>query len=78
LFTSAANALIAAMAAFLVGGSFVAMALNDLTWLTFALVAALDRVSAAACAEADGVSRECDGTLRRGIDPWQEPTRGIA
>lgn len=40
-----ATALIAAIVAFLVGGSFIAMALNDLTWLMFALVAALDRIS---------------------------------
>jgi probable O-glycosylation ligase (exosortase A-associated) len=46
LFTTA-NALIASMVGFLVGGSFIALALNDLTWLTFALVAALDRLSRA-------------------------------
>jgi putative inorganic carbon (hco3(-)) transporter len=37
-------AMLASMTAFLVGGTFVAMALNDLTWLTFALVIALDRL----------------------------------
>lgn len=36
------NSLAASMVAFLVGGSFVALMLNDLTWLTFSLVAALD------------------------------------
>jgi hypothetical protein len=41
-----ANALIASMVGFIVGGAFIALALNDLTWLTFALVAALDRLSA--------------------------------
>jgi putative inorganic carbon (hco3(-)) transporter len=46
LFTSA-NALIVSMVGFLVGGSFVASALNDVTWLTFAMVASLDRLSAA-------------------------------
>jgi putative inorganic carbon (HCO3(-)) transporter len=46
LFTSA-NALLASMVGFLVGGAFIALALNDLTWLTFALVAALDRLSQA-------------------------------
>ena len=40
-----ANALLASMAAFIVGGSFIAMALNDLTWLTFAAFGALDRLS---------------------------------
>jgi putative inorganic carbon (HCO3(-)) transporter len=49
LFLTAANALIASMTAFLVGGAFIALALNDLTWLSFGLVAVLDRISAAAC-----------------------------
>jgi probable O-glycosylation ligase (exosortase A-associated) len=49
LFTIA-NALIASMTAFIVGGAFLALALNDITWLTFAMVAALDRISVA-CAE---------------------------
>ena len=40
-----ANALMTSMSGFIVGGSFLALALNDLTWLTFALVAALDRIS---------------------------------
>jgi probable O-glycosylation ligase (exosortase A-associated) len=44
LFT-VANACIASMVGFIVGGSFLALALNDLTWLTFGLVAALDRLS---------------------------------
>ena len=38
-----ANALIISMAAFVVGGSFLSLAVNDLTWLTFGLVGALDR-----------------------------------
>jgi len=44
LFTMA-NALIVTQTGFLVGGAFLALAFNDLTWLTFALVAALDRLS---------------------------------
>ena len=55
LFVSVSNALVASMVAFLVGGAFVAMALNDLTWISFALTAALDRlfkrVSATATAD---------------------------
>jgi putative inorganic carbon (HCO3(-)) transporter len=39
-----AGALVASMAAFIVGGTFIALSINDLTWLTFAIVAALDRV----------------------------------
>ena len=38
-----ANALIISMAGFVVGGTFISFAVNDLTWLTFGLVAALDR-----------------------------------
>ena len=44
-----ANALMVSMAGFMVGGSFLTLALNDLTWLTFALMAALDRWSRKAC-----------------------------
>lgn len=40
-----ANGLIVSMSGFLVGGTFVSMALNELTWLAFALVACLDRLS---------------------------------
>jgi probable O-glycosylation ligase (exosortase A-associated) len=46
-YLTSANAIIASMVAFLVGGSFVSMTLNDLTWVTFGLLAALDRISAA-------------------------------
>lgn len=41
----AANALLASTVAFLVGGNFLSMAYNDLTWVTFGLVAALDLLS---------------------------------
>jgi probable O-glycosylation ligase (exosortase A-associated) len=40
-----ANGLLASLAAFVVGGSFIALALNDLTWVTFALFASLERLS---------------------------------
>ena len=40
---STANALIMSMAGFVVGGSFLSLAVNDLTWLTFGIVGALDR-----------------------------------
>jgi probable O-glycosylation ligase (exosortase A-associated) len=40
-----ANALLASQSAFVVGGAFIALALNDLTWITFALFASLDRLS---------------------------------
>jgi len=44
-----ANALMVSMGGFMVGGSFLTLALNDLTWLTFGLIAALDRWSSKAC-----------------------------
>ena len=50
LFTTA-NALLTSMTGFLVGGSFLALALNDVTWLTFGMVAAVDRLSIRMCAE---------------------------
>ena len=51
LFTMA-NCLIVSMSGFVVGGAFIALALNDLTWMTFGLVAALDNLSIAMLAEA--------------------------
>jgi probable O-glycosylation ligase (exosortase A-associated) len=46
------NALIASMVGFLIGGAFLSAALNDITWLTFGLIASLDRISLMMCAEA--------------------------
>ena len=51
LFFTMANALLTSMAGFIVGGAFLALALNDLTWLTFGMVAALDRLSVRMCDE---------------------------
>ncbi|MEO8256565.1 MAG: O-antigen ligase family protein [Acidobacteriota bacterium] len=45
-----ANGLLTSMTGFVIGGAFLSLAYNDLTWLTFGLVAALDRVSADLCA----------------------------
>lgn len=45
-------AIIVSTAGFVVGGSTVSIALNDLTWLTFALAASLDIISRKLCAEA--------------------------
>jgi probable O-glycosylation ligase (exosortase A-associated) len=39
-----ANGMLASMVAFVVGGSTLALALNDMTWLTMGLVVALDRL----------------------------------
>ncbi|HEX6163427.1 MAG TPA: O-antigen ligase family protein [Vicinamibacterales bacterium] len=46
---STANALIVSTVAYLVGATFVSMPFNDLTWLTFALVASLHRLAAELC-----------------------------
>jgi probable O-glycosylation ligase (exosortase A-associated) len=43
-FLAMSTAFAASMAAFIVGGSFIASANNELTWLTFAMIAALDRI----------------------------------
>lgn len=45
-YVSMTTACLASMAGFVVGGSFIALALNDLTWFTFAFVACLDRLAA--------------------------------
>jgi len=45
------NCIISSMTAFLVGGSFLGLALNDVTWLTFSLLAALDMMSVRMCDE---------------------------
>ena len=46
-FYTVSNGLIASVVAFIAGSAFISQAINDLTWLTFALVAALDRISVA-------------------------------
>jgi putative inorganic carbon (HCO3(-)) transporter len=51
-FLTVANGLICSMVGFIVGGTFIALALNDLTWITFGVLAALDRVSSQICAHA--------------------------
>lgn len=50
-YTSTANALIVSMATFVVGGAFVAAAQNDITWYTFGIAAALDRLARARARE---------------------------
>jgi putative inorganic carbon (hco3(-)) transporter len=80
-----ANALIVSMAGFIVGGAFIALALNDLTWLTFALVAALDRLSAKAidpsvAAASIPVFRPpvARGAAHGQVPPFQGAYKGIA
>lgn len=43
-YMSMSTAFAASMAAFIVGGAFIAAANNDLTWMTFGAVATLDRI----------------------------------
>jgi O-antigen ligase len=43
-FMTMSTAFAASMVAFLVGGTFIAVSNNDLTWMTFGAVAALDRL----------------------------------
>jgi putative inorganic carbon (HCO3(-)) transporter len=50
-----ANGLLASMFAFVVGGSFLSLALNDVTWLTFGMVGALELTTVRALAEAASV-----------------------
>lgn len=51
------NAFLASIAGFLIGGSFLSMALNDATWFIFAFVAAADRLRHPASAQIpEGVS----------------------
>src|SRR5262245_38826003 len=59
-----ANALIASITAFLVGGTFIAMALNDLTWVTFGLVVALDRLAQALPVTSPAALRRVAGRLQ--------------
>ena len=58
-----ANALIVSMVGFLIGGAFIALALNDLTWISFALVAALDRLSARAISIERPTEPRLDGRM---------------
>jgi len=50
-----ANGLLVSMFAFVIGGSFLSLALNDVTWLTFGMVGALEIVTVRVLAEADAV-----------------------
>lgn len=66
LFTNMPNAMMASMAGFLVGGTFISLALNDITWMTFALLAVADRQSAEACAALSPGPRQRTQTIATG------------
>jgi putative inorganic carbon (hco3(-)) transporter len=57
-FFNCANGLLASIVSFLVGGAFVAIALNDVTWLTFSLITSLDILYEKVCAEKRAVATE--------------------
>jgi O-antigen ligase len=62
-FLSIASALFASTIAFLVGGSFLGQALNDLNWFTYAIVAAVQRAAIdLRAADAKGVAAEAAGS----------------
>lgn len=60
-----AQGLFVSMVAFLVGGSFINLALNEITWNTFALVAALERVTSSMV------------HARKEVDRSSVPARGL-
>lgn len=68
------NCVMASMAGFVAGGSFISLALNDVTWLTFALVAALDRMADGLCAGAAD-SAPAAAVVPAPRTPWQPPSR---
>ena len=76
LFT-AANGLLVSMVAFLVAGAFLSAALNDVTWLTFAMIAALDRTAAteSAATPAPAPARRSVPLAFRVVDAYA-PMRG--
>jgi probable O-glycosylation ligase (exosortase A-associated) len=63
------HCLIASMTGFIVGGAFIALALNDVTWLTFATLAAVDRLAVAMAHDAEqkpvGAPAHVPPTVRR-------------
>jgi putative inorganic carbon (HCO3(-)) transporter len=69
-----AAALVVSMIAFLVGGTFIALALNELTWMTFALVAALDRITTATVGSHQGGSVKPSKPMLRSIDAPRRST----
>jgi probable O-glycosylation ligase (exosortase A-associated) len=78
-YLSTANCLAASMAGFFVGGAFVALSLNDVTWLTFAILAALDRLARQVVTvdvESPRVVAPAPALATAQISPaWQRPTQ---
>lgn len=76
-FVCSANALLCSMIGFLVGGAFLSLALNDLSWLTFSLVAVLDRLSKAAVFS-DGAARASSVEAGADFADFFRPSPGAA
>lgn len=78
LFLTAANGLIASTMAFVIGGAFVAMALNDLTWMLLSMVASLDLISARACEQASSTVPQPVVSVGVRSIAWQPRRQGAA
>lgn len=59
------TAMVVSMAGFVIGGSTISAALNELTWLTFALMAAIDRLSKQLCASAQPAAPQSSAVTLR-------------
>jgi putative inorganic carbon (hco3(-)) transporter len=70
MFFTAANALVASLIVFAVSGAFAAEVLNELTWFTFGLVAALDRLSKNALAASD-LGHAVDQSQHVNLSGWR-------
>jgi probable O-glycosylation ligase (exosortase A-associated) len=57
-------ALMASLTGFVIGGSFIALALNDLTWIIFGLIVAFDRLGTQAVQEAAALARQAAVPVR--------------
>jgi O-antigen ligase len=82
-FRTMSNALLGSLCAFMVGGTFVSMAYNDIIWLIFAAVAALDKISLAELASGVPVPQTAPAptvpTWRAGpASPSRAPARARA
>lgn len=77
VFATAGSALTASLVAFIVGGAFVAMALNDLLWLVLALVAALDRISRQSVERTEAPPATVETPLPRALggSSWTPPKK---
>jgi hypothetical protein len=78
LYVSLADGLTAAVVAFIVGGTFTAIAWSDFVWCILAIMAALDRVSLAEAASAADTQTEFSRTtpFSPGLTEWTNSYAG--